>query len=135
MTWQPLGILFLRIRFFREKQTNANCHEDDKRDEAILEYKINSVTREISGPASIEPARSIKIESACFNPFRDLKNSIIVNGNMNSKTNGSTCIELPQPVNPSRKSLKSYLIISLSLIHIWRCRRYSLCRSRWSPYH
>ena len=23
----------------------------------------------------------------------------------------------------------------LSLIHIRRCRRYSLCRSRWSPYH
>ena len=23
----------------------------------------------------------------------------------------------------------------LSLIHIWCCRRYSLCRSRWSPYH
>ena len=25
--------------------------------------------------------------------------------------------------------------ISLSLIHIWRCRRSTLCRSRWSPYH
>ena len=25
--------------------------------------------------------------------------------------------------------------ISLSLIHIWRCRRYAVCRSRWSPYH
>ena len=25
--------------------------------------------------------------------------------------------------------------VGLSLIHIWRCRRYSLCRSRWSPYH
>ena len=25
--------------------------------------------------------------------------------------------------------------LHLSLIHIWRCRRYSLCRSRWSPYH
>ena len=24
---------------------------------------------------------------------------------------------------------------SLSLIHIWRCRRDVLCRSRWSPYH
>ena len=24
---------------------------------------------------------------------------------------------------------------SLSLIHIWRCRRYAVCRSRWSPYH
>ena len=25
--------------------------------------------------------------------------------------------------------------MGLSLIHICRCRRYSLCRSRWSPYH
>eukprot|EP00826_Nyctotherus_ovalis_P051509 TRINITY_DN6441_c0_g1_i5.p2 TRINITY_DN6441_c0_g1~~TRINITY_DN6441_c0_g1_i5.p2 ORF type:complete len:123 (-),score=48.23 TRINITY_DN6441_c0_g1_i5:34-402(-) len=23
----------------------------------------------------------------------------------------------------------------LSLIHICRCRRYAVCRSRWSPYH
>eukprot|EP00826_Nyctotherus_ovalis_P017494 TRINITY_DN15159_c0_g1_i2.p1 TRINITY_DN15159_c0_g1~~TRINITY_DN15159_c0_g1_i2.p1 ORF type:complete len:101 (-),score=25.38 TRINITY_DN15159_c0_g1_i2:17-319(-) len=25
--------------------------------------------------------------------------------------------------------------IYLSLIHICRCRRYAVCRSRWSPYH
>ena len=25
--------------------------------------------------------------------------------------------------------------LPLSLIHIWRCRRSTLCRSRWSPYH
>eukprot|EP00826_Nyctotherus_ovalis_P023374 TRINITY_DN17960_c0_g1_i1.p1 TRINITY_DN17960_c0_g1~~TRINITY_DN17960_c0_g1_i1.p1 ORF type:complete len:181 (+),score=32.10 TRINITY_DN17960_c0_g1_i1:171-713(+) len=25
--------------------------------------------------------------------------------------------------------------MSLSLIHICRCRRYAVCRSRWSPYH
>eukprot|EP00826_Nyctotherus_ovalis_P002616 TRINITY_DN10527_c0_g1_i6.p1 TRINITY_DN10527_c0_g1~~TRINITY_DN10527_c0_g1_i6.p1 ORF type:complete len:106 (-),score=26.86 TRINITY_DN10527_c0_g1_i6:31-348(-) len=25
--------------------------------------------------------------------------------------------------------------ICLSLIHICRCRRYAVCRSRWSPYH
>ena len=25
--------------------------------------------------------------------------------------------------------------LHLSLIHIWRCRRNSACRSRWSPYH
>ena len=25
--------------------------------------------------------------------------------------------------------------LSLSLIHIWRCRRLDACRSRWSPYH
>ena len=26
-------------------------------------------------------------------------------------------------------------IKTLSLIHIWRCRRPAMCRSRWSPYH
>ena len=26
-------------------------------------------------------------------------------------------------------------VLLLSLIHIWRCRRSTLCRSRWSPYH
>ena len=26
-------------------------------------------------------------------------------------------------------------LLQLSLIHIWRCRRSTLCRSRWSPYH
>ena len=25
--------------------------------------------------------------------------------------------------------------LGLSLIHIWRCRRPRVCRSRWSPYH
>ena len=30
---------------------------------------------------------------------------------------------------------RSCLIVILSLIHIWRCRRSTLCRSRWSPYH
>ena len=32
-------------------------------------------------------------------------------------------------------SLKHDGILYLSLIHIWRCRRYAVCRSRWSPYH
>ena len=27
------------------------------------------------------------------------------------------------------------MLVYLSLIHIWRCRRASMCRSRWSPYH
>ena len=26
-------------------------------------------------------------------------------------------------------------LFRLSLIHIWRCRRYAVCRSRWSPDH
>ena len=30
---------------------------------------------------------------------------------------------------------KSCVLLYLSLIHIWRCRRIERCRSRWSPYH
>ena len=29
----------------------------------------------------------------------------------------------------------NFTTLHLSLIHIWRCRRSTLCRSRWSPYH
>ena len=36
-------------------------------------------------------------------------------------------------VLPARRLVRSEL--DLSLIHIWRCRRSTLCRSRWSPYH
>ena len=32
------------------------------------------------------------------------------------------------------RSIKTEALV-LSLIHIWRCRRSTLCRSRWSPYH
>ena len=35
----------------------------------------------------------------------------------------------------SLMTLTMYSAIELSLIHIWRCRRDVLCRSRWSPYH
>ena len=31
--------------------------------------------------------------------------------------------------------LFTYPLLTLSLIHIWRCRRIERCRSRWSPYH
>ena len=31
--------------------------------------------------------------------------------------------------------LRNQTNLTLSLIHIWRCRRIERCRSRWSPYH
>eukprot|EP00826_Nyctotherus_ovalis_P012421 TRINITY_DN13281_c0_g1_i1.p2 TRINITY_DN13281_c0_g1~~TRINITY_DN13281_c0_g1_i1.p2 ORF type:complete len:106 (-),score=18.23 TRINITY_DN13281_c0_g1_i1:9-326(-) len=35
----------------------------------------------------------------------------------------------------SKAVLPMYSALILSLIHICRCRRYAVCRSRWSPYH
>ena len=46
--------------------------------------------------------------------------------------NHNTCgTEYQQPY----RRCNSQTPYSLSLIHIWRCRRSTLCRSRWSPYH
>ena len=45
------------------------------------------------------------------------------------------CYYYSHPVLMNCQLTFSYSTLLLSLIHIWRCRRYSLCRSRWSPYH
>ena len=42
-----------------------------------------------------------------------------------------TASALYDPLYENDPVYKEYL----SLIHIWRCRRYAVCRSRWSPYH
>eukprot|EP00826_Nyctotherus_ovalis_P041340 TRINITY_DN4145_c0_g1_i3.p3 TRINITY_DN4145_c0_g1~~TRINITY_DN4145_c0_g1_i3.p3 ORF type:complete len:135 (+),score=50.33 TRINITY_DN4145_c0_g1_i3:607-1011(+) len=35
----------------------------------------------------------------------------------------------------SEANNRAFIDVDLSLIHICRCRRYAVCRSRWSPYH
>ena len=37
--------------------------------------------------------------------------------------------------DPGEEQVKIWFLLDLSLIHIRRCRRYAVCRSRWSPYH
>eukprot|EP00826_Nyctotherus_ovalis_P038839 TRINITY_DN3670_c0_g1_i15.p1 TRINITY_DN3670_c0_g1~~TRINITY_DN3670_c0_g1_i15.p1 ORF type:complete len:219 (+),score=53.13 TRINITY_DN3670_c0_g1_i15:125-781(+) len=51
-----------------------------------------------------------------------------------SETNN--CQLIAKSINESIVQLQAELTdIALSLIHICRCRRYAVCRSRWSPYH
>eukprot|EP00826_Nyctotherus_ovalis_P032520 TRINITY_DN26205_c0_g1_i1.p2 TRINITY_DN26205_c0_g1~~TRINITY_DN26205_c0_g1_i1.p2 ORF type:complete len:100 (-),score=31.35 TRINITY_DN26205_c0_g1_i1:10-309(-) len=38
-------------------------------------------------------------------------------------------------VDGDKITLTDGAVEGLSLIHICRCRRYAVCRSRWSPYH
>ena len=49
---------------------------------------------------------------------------------------GNTCnmhlLELAEAV---KAGVSGNELVGLSLIHICRCRRSTLCRSRWSPYH
>ena len=42
---------------------------------------------------------------------------------------------LQEKLAPVGGAVARVFLMYLSLIHIWRCRRSTLCRSRWSPYH
>eukprot|EP00826_Nyctotherus_ovalis_P006486 TRINITY_DN11549_c0_g1_i6.p1 TRINITY_DN11549_c0_g1~~TRINITY_DN11549_c0_g1_i6.p1 ORF type:complete len:111 (-),score=22.57 TRINITY_DN11549_c0_g1_i6:22-354(-) len=44
-------------------------------------------------------------------------------------------IEGTTDITQLKNILRATVKHNLSLIHICRCRRYAVCRSRWSPYH
>eukprot|EP00826_Nyctotherus_ovalis_P022827 TRINITY_DN17627_c0_g1_i2.p1 TRINITY_DN17627_c0_g1~~TRINITY_DN17627_c0_g1_i2.p1 ORF type:complete len:296 (+),score=25.91 TRINITY_DN17627_c0_g1_i2:191-1078(+) len=75
------------------------------------------------------------------NILRESRSSAIYLAQRKGEVEDSNRNEVPIE-NPSNKedsksvlSNLSYGFINLSLIHICRCRRYAVCRSRWSPYH
>eukprot|EP00826_Nyctotherus_ovalis_P031782 TRINITY_DN2552_c0_g5_i1.p1 TRINITY_DN2552_c0_g5~~TRINITY_DN2552_c0_g5_i1.p1 ORF type:complete len:557 (-),score=100.66 TRINITY_DN2552_c0_g5_i1:17-1687(-) len=47
----------------------------------------------------------------------------------------NACQELFMLISDSATASYVATVVILSLIHICRCRRYAVCRSRWSPYH
>eukprot|EP00826_Nyctotherus_ovalis_P046876 TRINITY_DN5336_c0_g1_i12.p1 TRINITY_DN5336_c0_g1~~TRINITY_DN5336_c0_g1_i12.p1 ORF type:complete len:124 (-),score=12.17 TRINITY_DN5336_c0_g1_i12:17-388(-) len=95
----------------------------------VLDRRSNSSNRDLkhkhdhsdtSTPALKEcrrgKSKNYRMEDFCGKA--DMK----YNGNpLKYPLNPFACIKRPPP--------------KLSLIHICRCRRYAVCRSRWSPYH
>ena len=63
-------------------------------------------------PQELSLQELIKLNLPVLNPFSDLINKPTVSGKMHNTINGSNCIEFPQPVNPSKNALKSYLMMS-----------------------
>ena len=60
---------------------------------------------------------------------------VVANGWSHSKCGPPVWLHLPWWQLQKHRFQFDKKMTYLSLIHIWRCRRYSLCRSRWSPYH
>eukprot|EP00826_Nyctotherus_ovalis_P056555 TRINITY_DN7661_c0_g1_i4.p1 TRINITY_DN7661_c0_g1~~TRINITY_DN7661_c0_g1_i4.p1 ORF type:complete len:321 (+),score=47.11 TRINITY_DN7661_c0_g1_i4:35-997(+) len=97
----------------REKATYRECTFKPKINSKKVECETSEITR-------LRKMRSLENEEFTFHP---------------------KVAKAPK----SRKKLQEYLSTSpyerlskqliLSLIHICRCRRYAVCRSRWSPYH
>eukprot|EP00826_Nyctotherus_ovalis_P022867 TRINITY_DN17653_c0_g1_i3.p1 TRINITY_DN17653_c0_g1~~TRINITY_DN17653_c0_g1_i3.p1 ORF type:complete len:103 (+),score=20.96 TRINITY_DN17653_c0_g1_i3:673-981(+) len=86
----------------------------------LLVYNVRTKSSELAGIenciVSMESERNNTVHSISAKKTLLLKNSEKV-------------------VETGKKHERLSQILLLSLIHICRCRRYAVCRSRWSPYH
>ena len=78
-----------------------------------------------------------KFSSATLQPMRNRPRRLPSNNGMSDEDSDSD--ETPHGIQEFNSAAASFpstpYMFNLSLIHIWRCRRSTLCRSRWSPYH
>eukprot|EP00826_Nyctotherus_ovalis_P029873 TRINITY_DN2369_c0_g2_i6.p1 TRINITY_DN2369_c0_g2~~TRINITY_DN2369_c0_g2_i6.p1 ORF type:complete len:349 (+),score=123.83 TRINITY_DN2369_c0_g2_i6:120-1166(+) len=93
--------------YVREVEYNLEAYEEEKRKQGELTEKIQVIESDLKKNCEI-------VYSALFESMMHLK---VLRGHIESV--------LRWGVPPKY----------LSLIHICRCRRYAVCRSRWSPYH
>ena len=109
--WQyVLAVLFFYSKFL-SKRSNANGPSH-------FCLKGGTIVNWRCKPPTLPQVQAVTGEAvdAVFTPFRALR----ITGT------GCTVINVQLTVLP---------FVTLSLIHIWRCRRITGCRSRWSPYH
>ena len=73
------------------------------------------------------------VDDTCIAQFSIFYMSIFVLSSL--LISGEECQFFPFHCQYRQGARNLYVVHVLSLIHIWRCRRSTLCRSRWSPYH
>eukprot|EP00826_Nyctotherus_ovalis_P029388 TRINITY_DN23214_c0_g2_i1.p2 TRINITY_DN23214_c0_g2~~TRINITY_DN23214_c0_g2_i1.p2 ORF type:complete len:177 (-),score=63.60 TRINITY_DN23214_c0_g2_i1:10-540(-) len=73
----------------------------------------------------------------CKNSIRRIQEKLIELSSSESRIIDETETKMRELAADREKRLNRLRdeVMSLSLIHICRCRRYAVCRSRWSPYH
>ena len=134
---------------FYNTNINAQSNRDLHKNEIINVHILNLHTSNDGGTlpgnnniSGTDPAYTIK------NHFNTCKYSTVL-GSFKARKNIFPRQDSMHPgyftgTHSDREKLEHFMNTScgvlntnqyLSLIHIWRCRRYSLCRSRWSPYH
>ena len=108
---------------------------------------------QISGLSSMEDRRRVRFQKFAENTIKNPKYKHWFPLNTNTRSGRFTHKYLEEQSTGNRLyksplfAMRHYLNknedklatdltgLFLSLIHIWRCRRSTLCRSRWSPYH
>ena len=117
--WLFMSILnlFVGIYIIKNKSTFDKKISDHLKSWIIIFYTFFIIWGGLSFFYAINPTEVLVNTSRQFNVFFMFINmSVLLISIENKSTFFST-------------------VITLSLIHIWRCRRYAVCRSRWSPYH
>eukprot|EP00826_Nyctotherus_ovalis_P037851 TRINITY_DN3491_c0_g1_i2.p1 TRINITY_DN3491_c0_g1~~TRINITY_DN3491_c0_g1_i2.p1 ORF type:complete len:311 (+),score=72.76 TRINITY_DN3491_c0_g1_i2:136-1068(+) len=84
-----------------------------------IEDKLKSENEELLNKARYLEAENYKLQETLIDKNKDLVEKIAVIESLS--------VKLKEKVQKAQ--------LELSLIHICRCRRYAVCRSRWSPYH
>ena len=146
---------------FPRSSRNGICDLRNNGSDSEKCYAIFSPIKTDLGYIAIAIANPLKKQARAQFAQDQSKGSVQIGLSQEPIQNFLKCLELPWMVkifiilNIMRKILKKFFwntlylnILSwsvgdlcswkwlwLSLIHIWRCRRSTLCRSRWSPYH
>ena len=90
--------------------------------EFTLGFQLAGVTR-LHNPADLEETATV-LRSLMDTP----EVGIVV-------IDSSDLTQMPEKLRMQLSESITPTVLGLSLIHICRCRRSTLCRSRWSPYH
>eukprot|EP00826_Nyctotherus_ovalis_P022573 TRINITY_DN17473_c0_g1_i1.p1 TRINITY_DN17473_c0_g1~~TRINITY_DN17473_c0_g1_i1.p1 ORF type:complete len:159 (-),score=38.60 TRINITY_DN17473_c0_g1_i1:9-485(-) len=125
------------IKLFKEKHVMRETHAFDLSQQRTLFYNRNMRTKESYSLSRVyefkNPIIAIKaLDKKVIFLLSNRELHLVKDKNLNLKH-----FETSKPKTVSLKYTDSTLSYDyqLSLIHICRCRRYAVCRSRWSPYH
>eukprot|EP00826_Nyctotherus_ovalis_P006417 TRINITY_DN11514_c0_g1_i4.p1 TRINITY_DN11514_c0_g1~~TRINITY_DN11514_c0_g1_i4.p1 ORF type:complete len:602 (+),score=107.32 TRINITY_DN11514_c0_g1_i4:136-1941(+) len=137
----------LRAQEVRYKELIGNyesLQEDKDLKEAALKKRIELLEIRLVTKRD-ETANLDALQDITFMLLNDTKDFIMAKiGKGEDEALGKEVLELQKAINDLKLKHESEKIelllnykkdLELSLIHICRCRRYAVCRSRWSPYH
>ena len=144
--------LFLnsKISNFKKK-----INVDSDKSISIRSFLIGSISNSISKANNVLESEDVFSTISCLKKLGvKIKKNYSKNYSIYGKSLGSLYIKKGKELNFGNSGTLARLLIgilsttpdidvklrgdhslNLSLIHIWRCRRYAVCRSRWSPYH
>eukprot|EP00826_Nyctotherus_ovalis_P051859 TRINITY_DN6507_c0_g1_i2.p2 TRINITY_DN6507_c0_g1~~TRINITY_DN6507_c0_g1_i2.p2 ORF type:complete len:155 (-),score=45.40 TRINITY_DN6507_c0_g1_i2:12-476(-) len=124
----------LRARLTETKRNLSESHKDEKELNGLVK-RLREELREIEKVHKAEEKRVEELRHQLLSTKHELE----IEKKAKEQKDRHLAVMLHEKEKLWRQvehlNGKKALPQRLSLIHICRCRRYAVCRSRWSPYH